>query len=185
MPQIVYNQVDAQNLEIGKWSVFVEDYDENGDVSYSDIADFDTFISFDGKHESQIVENAIEQGSFRSVNKIRKPNKCVIELGKGGANVGGGDVDTAIELVLENLKKYAKSTHLIVVQTPFGVFENMNLVSLDYSFKTGDCVNMLIAKLTLQEVQTSDSVLEYSSLSVKNPDDENNVDVGEAVLKEV
>ena len=38
------------------------------------IADFDTFISFNGKHESQVVQNSIELGGFRSVNKIRKPN---------------------------------------------------------------------------------------------------------------
>ena len=64
-----------------------------------DIAEFDSFISLNGNHSSQVVKNAIEGGAFRSVNKIKDPDKVVIELAKGGYR-------SAIEEVLTNLRKY-------------------------------------------------------------------------------
>ena len=53
-----------------------------------DIADFDSFISMNGVHDSQIVENAVEKGSFRSANKIIQPSTFVVELAKGGWKAG-------------------------------------------------------------------------------------------------
>lgn len=192
MPQIVYNEVDTLDAEGYMWSILAESkktqiktgstFTNNPEFeevpTLVKIADFDTFLSFNGKHESQVVQNAIEQGQFRSVNKIRKPNTCTVELGKGG-NVQD------IQLVLDNLKKYKDSTDLLVVYTPFGILENMNLISLDYSFKYGSFVNMLIVKLTLQEIQTGGLALEFTTAMVKNPQDTNTKDVGEKAKKEV
>lgn len=110
-----------------------------------DIAEFDSFISFNGSHKSQIVKNAIENGAFRSVNKIREPNDIVIELAKGGYRAG-------IEEVLTNLKRYVNSTAICMVITPFGILDNLNLVGLDYSFTVNNGSNLLVAKLTFQEV---------------------------------
>lgn len=190
MPQIVYNEVDTLDAEGYMWSILAESKQVKTGSTFTNnpefeevptfvkIADFDTFLSFNGKHESQVVQNAIEQGQFRSVNKIRKPNTCTVELGKGG------DVQD-IQLVLDNLKKYKDSTDLLVVYTPFGILENMNLISLDYSFKYGSFVNMLIVKLTLQEIQTGGLALEFTTAMVKNPQDTNTKDVGEKAKKEV
>lgn len=110
-----------------------------------EIADFDSFISLNGNSSSQIVKNAIENGSFRSVNKIKDPNKIVIELAKGGFK-------TDIEEVLDSLKKYQNSTAIFMIITPFGPIKNLNLIGLDYNFTRDNGSNLLIAKLTFQEI---------------------------------
>lgn len=115
------------------------------DPDMLDIAEFDSFISFNGQHTSQIVKNAIENGAFRSVNKLKEPNKVIIELAKGGYRSG-------IEEVLTSLKKYQNSTAVCSVYTPFGVLEDLNLIGLEYNFTTDNGSNLLIAKLTFQEV---------------------------------
>ena len=168
MVQLVFSEVDIKRTQSPLWSVF----EKNTKGKYIKIADFDTFISMNGKHESQIVQNAVEQGQFRSVNKIRKPNTCTIELAKGGDSQD-------IQLVLDSLKKYKESTALLVVYTPFGNLENMNLINLDYSFRKGDNASMLVAKLTLQEVQSVGQVLQYTSVTVQAPENENTQNVGE------
>lgn len=185
MTQIIYNEVDTLNAESSMWSILAEKgvktgstFTDNPEFELVKIADFDTFLSFNGRHESQVVQNAIEQGQFRSVNKIRKPNTCTVELGKGGSVQD-------VQLVLDNLKKYKDSTDLLVVYTPFGVLENMNLISLDYAFRYGDFVNMLVVKLTLQEIQTGGLVLEYTTATVKNPSNTNTQNVGEVSPQEV
>ena len=161
------------------WTIEVEKPSLNEMEAFSEwqqIADFDTFISFNGKHESQIVQNAIEEGAFRSVNKIRKPNTCTVELSKGG-------LQSDIQLVLDNLKKYKDSTDLLHVVTPFGVLEDVNLIGLDYTFKNGEGASMLNAKLTLQEVQFGSPTLEYTIETVKRAENTNTIDTGNKETK--
>ena len=111
-----------------------------------DIAEFDSFISLNGNHSSQVVKNAIEGGAFRSVNKIKDPDKVVIELAKGGYR-------SAIEEVLTNLRKYQNSIATCYVITPFGMLKNLNLIGLEYSFSSDNGSNLLLAKLTFQEIR--------------------------------
>lgn len=170
MTQIVYENVDIIDLKDERWTILARI--ELAEDSYIKIADFDTFLSMNGKHESQVVQNAIEQGQFRSVNKIRKPDTCLIELAKGG-NVQD------IELVLSNLKKYKDSTDLLTVRTPFGIMEDMNLIGLDYIFRQGESAYMLVVKLTLQEIQSGDLGLEYTTAVVKDPQNTNTQKTGE------
>lgn len=179
MPKIIFNQVNVSDKIEYNWTILAEKKSKESTFGKQiiDIADFDTFLSMNGKHESQVVQNAIEKGKFRSVNKIRKPDVCVVELAKGG------DVQD-IQLVLDNLKKYKDSTDLLTILTPFGVLYDMNLIGLDYSFRCGVSTNMLVAKLTLQEVQSSDLILEYTTESVKSPDDSNTVNAGQKQKKE-
>jgi len=115
------------------------------EADMEDIADFDSFISMNGSHNSQVVKNAIENGSFRSVNKIKDPNKIIVELAKGGYKTG-------VEEVLANLKKYQNTTAFCTVVTPFGPIKNLNLVGLDYNFTVDSGSNLLVAKLTFQEI---------------------------------
>lgn len=119
-------------------------FQQTGEL-YTTIADFDSFISFQGSHDSQIVKNVIENGSFRSVNKIKSPDQVVIELAKGGYRSG-------IEEVLSKLRKYEGSTYLCRIITPFGILENLNIIKLEYSYTRDNGSNLLIAKITLQEI---------------------------------
>ena len=123
----------------------VSNFFQNTDGSYSSIAEFDSFVSFQGNHSSQIVKNAIENGSFRSVNKIKSPNEIVIELAKGGYRSG-------VEDVLNRLKEYEGSTTLCRVVTPFGILKNLNITKLEYNYTRDSGSNLLIARITLQEI---------------------------------
>ena len=134
----VVNTIDSLKTAIN--SIFDEDAGK-----WEKIASFDSCLSVNGVHDSQIVQNVIESSTFRSVNKIRKPNIITVELGKGGYS-------SLVEQVMERLKKYKGSTALCRVSTPFGVLSNLNLIKLDYSFTRENGANLLVARLTFQEV---------------------------------
>lgn len=146
----------------------VSDIFQESNPDYKEIADFDSFISLNGNHSSQVVKNAVERGSFRSVNKIKDPDQIIVELAKGGYRSG-------IESVLSNLKKYERSTALCQIVTPFGVINNLNLVKLEYSFTRDNGSNLLIAKLHFQEIVTNSS---NSEKQVKDPGTTNTVSTG-------
>lgn len=146
--------------------------------NYRTIAEFDSFVSFQGNHSSQIVKNAIENGSFRSVNKIKSPNKVVIELAKGGYRSG-------IEEVLSQLKTYEGSTSLCRIVTPFGILENLNIIQLEYSYKRESGSNLLIAKITLQEIVSgSVAPAKYKLGTVSSPDKTNTTNGGKKAAEQ-
>lgn len=146
---------------------------------YETIAEFDSFISFNGTHESQVVKNAIENGSFRSVNKIRNPDTIIVELAKGGYRSG-------IEAVLNSLKKYQGSTALCRVLTPFGTISNLNLVKLEYSYTRDNGSNLLVAKLYFQEIIGGTSKRSKAELgSVKLVSDTDTKDGGRVALQAI
>ena len=143
---------------------------------YETIARFDSFISFNGTRESQIMQNAIENGSFRSVNKIRKPNTCIVELAKGGYR-------SEIEACLWNLKEVNKSLSVCRIVTPFGNMDNMNMIKLDYSYTRDNGSNLLIAKMTFQEVMTGSVKESFTKQLVKDPADTNTASTGTQAVK--
>jgi len=128
---------------------------------YETIARFDSFVSFNGSRESQVMQNAIESGSFRSVNKVRKPNTCTVELAKGGYR-------SDIEACLDELKKVNDSLLLCRIVTPFGNMDNMNMIKLDYSYTRDNGSNLLIAKMTFQEVVYGNVKAGFTKLNLKN-----------------
>lgn len=131
---------------------------------YETIARFDSFISFNGNRKSRIVQNAIEKGSFRSVNKIQEPNTCTVELAKGGYR-------SEVEACLEALKKVNESLLICRIVTPFGVMDNMNMIKLDYSYTRDNGANLLVAKMTFQEVRFGSVKESYVKSVMKNPAD--------------
>lgn len=146
---------------------------------YETIARFDSFVSFNGSRESQIMQNAIENGSFRSVNKIRKPNTCVVELAKGGYR-------SEVEACLEAIKKVNGSLLTCRIVTPFGYMDNMNMIKLDYSYTRDNGANLLIAKMTFQEIRygsVKESETKFIIENVKNPGDTNTASTGTLAAK--
>jgi len=155
-------------------SIFQEPQDK-----YETIARFDSFVSFNGKRESQIVQNAIENGSFRSVNKIKKPNTCVVELAKGGYR-------SEVEACLEALKKVNESLLICRVVTPFGYMDNLNMIGLDYSYTRDSGSNLLIARMTFQEVRygsIKESNTKLLTNNIKNPADATKASTGTLASK--
>lgn len=143
---------------------------------YETIARFDSFVSFNGTRDSKIVYNAIESGSFRSVNKIHNPNTCVVELAKGGYR-------SEVEACLEALKKVNESLLICRVVTPFGYMDNLNMVGLDYSYTRENGSNLLIAKMKFQEIKGGKVKESYTKQVVKNPSDTNKASTGTLAAK--
>lgn len=147
------------------------------DESYESIGEFDTFISFNGSRDSQVVQNAVENGSFRSVNKIRKPNTCVVELGKGGTK-------SEVQILLNLLKQYQGSLYNFRIATPFGYMENLNLVKLEYQYARGNGANLLVAKLHFQEIMYGYGEA-FTIKQVNSPDKTNTKDGGQLAVQGV
>ena len=143
---------------------------------YETIARFDSFISFNGTRDSKIVHNAIENGSFRAVNKIHNPNTCVVELAKGGYR-------SEVEACLEALKKVNESLLICRVVTPFGYMDNLNMIKLDYSYTRDNGSNLLVAKMTFQEIRSGSVKESYTTQVVKNPADTNKASTGTLAAK--
>lgn len=58
--------------------------------------DFDSFIELKEVQDTQITQSPMENGSFRSVNKVRKPKTLTVVLAKAG--VGYGIEDSLAEV---------------------------------------------------------------------------------------
>lgn len=144
--------------------------------NWVNIASFESFISLNGQSNSQIVENAVEQGSFRSVNKLNKPRIFVVELGQGGWK-------SKIENMLNNLRKYQGKTTLCRVVTPYGVIPNLNMIKLDYSFTRDNGSNLLVAKMTFQEILYNTELPDFYVDTVRNPASADSQNTGKKALE--
>lgn len=141
-----------------------------------DIAEFDSFISFNGVRDSQLVENAVEKGSFRTANKIIQPPTFSVELGKGGWKSG-------IENVVRNLEAYQGSIVLCRIITPFGIIQDLNLKTVSYSFTQNQGSNLLIAKLDFKKIiQYTKGVQKYKK-KVKGASLSDTVSSGQQTLR--
>lgn len=156
---------------VGGWFGF-----ESTEKNWVNIASFESFISLNGVNDSQIVENAVERGSFRSVNKLNKPRTFVVELGQGGWK-------SKIEGILYNLEKYKGSTTLCRIVTPYGVIPDLNLKKLEYSFTRDNGSNLLIAKLTFQEILYNTELPDFRVETVKNPQSADSQNTGKKGLE--
>ena len=145
--------------------------DENA-FEYRSIADFDSLIDCSIQKDSTVVNNPIEQGSFRSVNKVMKPTIAKITLAKGGFYKG-------IEVCLEALDELQNSTKKCRIVTPFGITKDLNLYKFTYTYKRETGSYLLIANLELMEIREG-SVIDSS---VKNPVDSDMKNTGVKVLK--
>lgn len=139
---------------------------------YETIASFDSFIECSAVKDSQIVSQAIERGSFRSVNKIVKPMIVKVKLAKGGFYKG-------IETCLDALKEIQESTKLCRIVTPFGIAKNLNIGKLTYSYKRETGAHLLIAELDLFEIKE-----EQIEVKTKSPVDNLLKNTGVKALRE-
>lgn len=137
--------------------------------------DFTSFIDMEEIDDTSITSHPIEGGSFRSVNKVRKPKELKVTLAKAG-------IDSGIEDSLDEVKKLLPLARYTIRQsvkpklksipmefrivTPFNEIDNLNLTKLNYGFKQDNGRNMLLMYLTFQEVIEKSGV---SKKVAKNP----------------
>ena len=171
----VADTIDNVKEGISDFFSFLSGDDEA--FEYRTIADFDSLIECSIQKDSQVTSKPVEQGSFRSVNKVIKPTIAKVVLAKGGFYKG-------IENCLDALNKLQDSTVKCRLITPFGITKNINLYKFSYQYKRDTGSYLLLANLELIEIR--EGVVKQKGVDlVKNPVDSDMVKGGVKSLKSV
>lgn len=169
----VTNTIDDFKEGMSDFFSFLSGDDEA--YEYRTIADFDSLIECSIQKDSQVTSKPVEQGSFRSVNKVIKPTIAKVVLAKGGFYKG-------IENCLDALNKLQDSTVKCRLITPFGITKNLNLYKFSYQYKRETGSYLLLANLELIEIREG-TVKQKGVDMVKNPVDSDMVKGGVKSLK--
>ena len=111
----------------------------------------DSFVDFEYREEHKIPNYPIEQGSFRSYNKISLPFDIRITVTcSGNGRMKKSQFLAAIDKLLFGLD-------LVSVVTPEVTFMNCNLVHVDYRRESNRGATLIIAQLWFQEVRIAQS----------------------------
>lgn len=130
--------------------------------SGANIVEFDSFISCEVNDEKQVVEEAVEEGSFASYNKVDDPIEIKAILAKTGTTA---DLQDA----LDTIKSYADSTELVNLVTPTYEYESLNIERYNYELKQEIGRGVLYVEFYLLEIREVGS--EYTN--VKIPETQN------------
>lgn len=148
------------------------------------ILDFTSFVDMQEIDDTSITSHPIEGGSFRSVNKVKKPKEVKVTLAKAGIGYGIEDSLDEVKKLLplarysvkQGIKPKLKSIPMeFRVITPFNEIDNLNLIRLDYGFKQENGRNMLLMYLTFQEIIEKSGVTKKVA---KNPTDYGKENIG-------
>lgn len=111
---------------------------------------FDSMLSIDVKAENQVAQEAVEQGSFASYNKLASPTTVTVKLAKGGYEEEQQDL-------LTKLDKLCASTTYVNLITPSACYLLYNLESYAYMRDDTSGAQLLTVELTLVEVRVVSS----------------------------
>jgi hypothetical protein len=118
----------------------------------------DSIAALEPSREFRVSDYPVEQGAFRSYNKVALPAETRVTMTKGGT-------DADREAFLRELDALVQSIELYNVITPDGSFLNRNLVRYDYRRTAERGATLLTVELQLTEIRLSAS----SSFAAANP----------------
>lgn len=120
----------------------------------------DSVIEFEYRGEMKICSHPVEQGSFSSYNKVACPFDVRMVLScNGNGPMSRDQFLSAIETMRE-------STDLVSIVTPDDVYDNCNLVHVDYRREARQGVSLIMVQLWFQEVRQGSS----TTTSTAQPD---------------
>lgn len=108
----------------------------------------DSIVVVEPSREFQIADYPVENGGFRSYNKVATPAVERITLTKGGDVAARAAFQAAVEKMLE-------STDLFTIVTPDATYLNRNLVRRDMRRGPDAGAQLLTIELQMQEVRLS------------------------------
>lgn len=108
--------------------------------------EFSSFISCDVRDEAAIVDGPVEEGSFASYNKVKKP----LEIKASIAVMGD---ESKLQESLYTLEDLVKGTELVSLVTPSTEYDDLNLESYNYTLKRENGRGVLFIDLSLKEVK--------------------------------
>lgn len=122
----------------------------------------DNIVVVEPSREFRILDYPVEEGAFRSYNKVATPATERVTLTKGG------DV-TARTSFLQRVEAMLESTELFTVVTPEAAYTNRNLVRRDMRRSADDGASLLKLELEMMEVRVSASSAFTSANAAVDP----------------
>lgn len=121
-----------------RWGIF----NSNGDS----IAVFDTIISVDMRDSCRVSNYPVENGSFKSYNKVENPYDARVVMTRGGTEAQRKEF-------IDSLTAAKKSLELLTIVTPEATYNNATIEEFDYIRETNNGAGMIKAVLTIIEVR--------------------------------
>lgn len=149
-----------ESITTPRWGIYLPDTMEK-------MIEPDSVLAFEYRGEARISDYPVEEGGFRSYNKVQQPFDIRMKMTCSGAgtltNVGsvgvsGISAGMTRQTFIETLETMKISLLVFNVVTPDFVYKSLNLVHFDYKRTNTDGVTLLTADLYLREVmQTVDT----------------------------
>ena len=121
-------------------------------------------------NSSSISSLPVEGGSFASYNKVDNPAIATVQMTTTESVLKRG----AFLTQLETLKRSTLSFYII---SPEYVYQNYQIIGINYSREAGAGCTLITVNVELQEVR--EAKVEYSYEEVKNPEDAKTKDGGQ------
>lgn len=118
----------------------------------------DSFAVLEPVREFRVSDYPVEQGAFRSYNKVALPAEARVTMTKGGTDADREDFLRRLDAMIEAIDLYS-------IITPDGSFLNRNLVRYDYRRSAERGTTLLTIELQMTEIRLSAS----SSFTAANP----------------
>jgi hypothetical protein len=145
-----------------RWTIV--DDNKAGQFFLRAIASFDSFLGWKYDKSHDVSEYPLENGSFRSYNKVLKPFTATAILVKSGLNL-----PFQKKAFLDKLEEYCNTTKLVCVITPQGVYRSLTITGISTNNDSSNNPGMVVANVSLKEIQTQLSI----SSGMINPSDSN------------
>lgn len=116
----------------------------------SDAVEFTAFMNMDYSGECKIISSPVEEGGFVSYNRTSTPAAIGLQVA-----IKGTPDDLMDALV--NLEVMMEQTDLLTLITPDNVYQDYNMVKLQYSRKPEDGLDVAYIDIGLEEVRQVES----------------------------
>lgn len=124
-------------IKAGTWGIYL------GAVK---VLDPDNIIALDYGREFSIADYPLEEGAFRSYNKVARPFDVRLRITKGGN-------EAARKSFLDTLEKLAAAKKVYSVVTPDRTYSSVNVVRIGYTRSAQDGVSLIAIDIGLREVR--------------------------------
>ena len=116
----------------------------------SDAVEFSVFMNMDYSGECKIISSPVEEGGFVSYNRTSAPAAIGLQVAIKG-------LPDELMSSLTDLEVMMEQTDLLTLITPDNVYQDYNMVKLQYSRKPEDGLDVAYIDIGLEEVRQVES----------------------------
>lgn len=141
-----------ESVTTPRWGIYLPDTMEK-------MIDPDSVLAFEYRGEARISDYPVEEGGFKSYNKVQQPYDIRMKMTCEGAGTLTSAITTSGGMTRESfigtLGDLKASLLPVNIVTPDFVYQSANLVHFDYKRTNTDGVTMITAELYFREIQQS------------------------------